>query len=66
MGLVLEPNKPIYRNQGGEEFNIIFNKQTIKDLSYNFFKSSHQNNSTIRTRCKTEKLKVLHLLKVGL
>lgn len=52
MGLVLEPNKPIYRNQGGEEFNIIFNEQTIKDLSYNFFKSSHQSNSTIEHDAK--------------
>ena len=47
MGLVLEPDKPIYRNQGGEEFNIVFNSQTIKDLSYNFFKSGFQLNSTI-------------------
>lgn len=47
IGLVLEPDKPIYRNQGGEEFNIVFNSQTIKDLSYNFFKSGFQLNSTI-------------------
>lgn len=47
MGLVLEPNKPIYRNQNGEEFNIVFNEQTIKDLSYNFFKSNNHSNSTI-------------------
>lgn len=47
MGLVLEPNKPIYRNDNGEEYNIVFSSQTIKDLSYNFFKSNHQSNSTI-------------------
>lgn len=47
MGLVLEPNKKIYRNQGGEEFNIVFNEETIKDLSYNFFKAGYQTNSTI-------------------
>lgn len=47
MGLVLEPNKPIYRNQNGEEFNIVFNEQTIKDLSYGFFKNNSQSNSTI-------------------
>ena len=47
MGLVLEPNKKIYRNQGGEEFNIVFNEETIKDLSHNFFKAGNQNNSTI-------------------
>lgn len=47
MGLVLEPNKPIYRNQDGEEFNIVFSEQTIKDLSHNFFKQGYQHNSTI-------------------
>jgi len=47
MGLVLEPNKPIYRNQNGEEFNIVFNEQTIKDLSYGFFKNNSHSNSTI-------------------
>lgn len=47
IGLVLEPNKPIYRNQNGEEFNIVFNEDTIKDLSYHFFKSNYHKNSTI-------------------
>lgn len=47
MGLVLEPNKPVYRNQGGEEFNIVFSEDTIKDLSYGFFKTNSQKNSTI-------------------
>lgn len=47
IGLVLEPNKPIYRNQNGHEFNIVFDEQTIKDLSYNFFKANHHQNSSI-------------------
>jgi hypothetical protein len=47
LGLVLEPNKPIYRNQNGEEFNIVFNEDTIKNLSYHFFKTNSQKNSTI-------------------
>lgn len=47
IGLVLEPNKPIYRNQGGEEFNIVFSENTIKDLSHNFFKQGYQTNSSI-------------------
>ncbi|OED37184.1 hypothetical protein AB832_05220 [Flavobacteriaceae bacterium (ex Bugula neritina AB1)] len=47
IGLVLEPNKPIYRNQNGEEFNIVFNEETIKELSYNFFKAGYHKNSTI-------------------
>lgn len=47
IGLVLEPNKPIYRNQDGEEFNIVFSEQTVKDLSHNFFKQGFQTNSSI-------------------
>jgi hypothetical protein len=52
MGLVLEPNKPIYRNQGGEEFNIVFDAETIKELSHNFFKSNSHSNSTIEHSVK--------------
>lgn len=52
MGLVLEPNKPIYRNQNGEEFNIVFSEDTIKKLSFNFFKSNSQKNSTIEHDAK--------------
>ena len=48
MGLVLEPNKLVYRNQGGEEFNIVFKEDDIKDVAYNFQKQGNQNNSTIQ------------------
>ena len=54
MGLVLEPNKPVYRNQNGEEFNIVFNEDTIKNLSYHFFKANNQKNSTIEHEDKIE------------
>ncbi len=54
MGLVLEPNKPIPRNNNGDEFNIVFNEQTIKDLSFNFFKQGNQKNSTIEHDNKIE------------
>ena len=47
LGLVLEPNKLIYRNQDGEEFNITFSEETIKDLAYNFQKEGYQNNSSL-------------------
>ena len=47
IGLVLEPNKKVYRNQGGEEFEIFFAEDTIKDLSHNFFKQGYQTNSSI-------------------
>lgn len=47
IGLVLEPNKPIYRNQKGEEFNIVFSEEVIKDLLIGFSENGYQNNSTI-------------------
>ena len=47
MGLVLEPNKAVYRNQDGKEFNIVFSEDTIKELSHNFFKSGFQLNSKL-------------------
>jgi hypothetical protein len=54
MGLVLEPNKPIYRNQNGQEFNIVFNEATIKNLSYSFFKNKYHQNSTIEHDSKNK------------
>ena len=47
MGLVLQPDQLIYRNQGGEEFNIVFSADTIKELSHNFLKSGYQLNSKL-------------------
>jgi len=47
VGLVLEPNKPIYRNQNGEEFNIVFPDNTVKELCYHFMESQSNNNSSI-------------------
>jgi len=47
MGLILEPNKLIYRNQNGNEFNIVFTEQDIENVAYNFQKQANQNTSTI-------------------
>ena len=47
MGLVLQPDQLIYRKQNGEEFNIVFRADTIKELSHNFFKSGFQLNSKL-------------------
>jgi hypothetical protein len=49
LGLVLEPNKLIYRydKDTKEEYNITFDEQTIKELSYGFFKNNSHSNSTI-------------------
>jgi len=54
VGLVLEPNKLIYRNDGTNEYNIVFSEQTIKNLAYNFFKQNFQKNSTIEHGNKIE------------
>lgn len=48
IGLVLEPNKPIYRNDTEKgEFNLVFEEQTITELAHSFFKNNFQTNSTI-------------------
>lgn len=47
IGLVLQPDQLIYRKQDGEEFNIVFREDTIKELSHNFFKSGFQLNSKL-------------------
>lgn len=47
IGLVLQPDVPIYRNQDGEEFTVTFTADTIKKLAYNFFKQDFHKNSTI-------------------
>lgn len=47
MGAVLIPEKPVYRNQNGKEFNIIFPAETINLSLINFQKNGYQNSSTI-------------------
>lgn len=46
IGLVLEPNQKIYRNDGDEEYTVEFKEHTIKKLAYNFFKQDFHKNST--------------------
>lgn len=46
-GAVLIPNKPVYRNQKGKEFNIVFPEQTIRLASEEFFRKGHQSSSTL-------------------
>jgi len=52
VGLVLEPNSPVYRNQDGEEFNIIFSEDTITKLAHNFFIGDYHKNSSIEHNSK--------------
>jgi hypothetical protein len=47
MGAVLIPNKPVYRNQNGKEFNIVFPCETIRLASEGFLKNGHQSSSTL-------------------
>jgi hypothetical protein len=47
LGAVLIPEQPIYRNVDGHEFNIVFPKETIKQVQHNFSQQGYQNNSTI-------------------
>lgn len=47
MGVALIPNKPIYRNQNGEEFYIQFSEDTIKKAAHSFLKNQFNNNSSI-------------------
>lgn len=46
-GAVLIPNKPIYRNQNGKEFNIVFPTETIRLASEAFLRNGHQTSSTL-------------------
>lgn len=41
VGPVLIPDKPIYRNQDGEEFYIQFSKESIEKLAYNYIKQGY-------------------------
>jgi hypothetical protein len=47
VGPVLIPDQLIYRNQDGHEYNIMFPKETIKQVQHNFVQQGYQNNSTL-------------------
>ncbi len=48
IGLALIPNKPILRRtENGEEFYIIFSKDTIRHASQLYLKRNNQNNTTL-------------------
>ena len=53
-GAVLIPNKPIYRNQDGNEFNIVFPAETIRLASEGFLKNGHQKSSTLEHNIDTK------------
>lgn len=47
MGPALIPNKPIYRNQDGEEFYVYFSKATIEKAMQLYLKKGNQGNATL-------------------
>ena len=46
-GVVLIPDKDVYRNQDGREFNIRFSKDTIEEVANNFISEGYQGNSSL-------------------
>ena len=56
LGAVLIPDKPIYRNQNGKEFNIVFPAETIRLSMENFYEQGYQNISSLEHDGK-EKIK---------
>lgn len=47
LGPALIPNKPIYRNQDGEEFYVYFSKATIEKASQLYLKRGNQSKATL-------------------
>jgi hypothetical protein len=58
MGAALIPDKPIYRNMGGEEFYIYFSKDTVAKAAEMFFKKHNQNNATLEHDVELEGMTV--------
>ena len=47
-GAVLVPDRPIYRNNGEEEFYIEFSREAIEKMSQDFLKDFRQHNATVQ------------------
>jgi hypothetical protein len=58
MGAALIPNKPIYRNQNGEEFYVFFSEETVAKTAEMFFKGSNHQNATLEHESKLEGMTV--------
>jgi len=59
VGLALVPDKKIYRRNGDKEFNIIFNKDTVKQASHLYLKRLKVNNTTLEHKTTTEGVSVV-------
>ena len=58
-GVVLIPDKDVYRNQDGREFNIRFSAETIEQVANSFIKNGYQGNSTIEHQDKIEGVSIV-------
>ncbi len=58
-GVILVPDKDVYRNQDGEEFNIRFSEDTIFDVANNFIQKGYQQNSSIEHDIKIEGVSIV-------
>lgn len=59
VGLALVPDKKIYRRNGDKEFNIIFNKDTVKQASHLYLKRLKVNNTTLEHKTTTDGVSVV-------
>lgn len=58
-GVVLVPEREVYRNQDGKEFNIVFSKDTIEGVANNFLKQGYQNNSSVEHETKIDGVSIV-------
>jgi hypothetical protein len=59
IGVALIPDKEVYRNVDGDEFNIVFGKETIKKAAHSFLKNGYQNNSSVEHEDKIEGVSIV-------
>ena len=59
IGAALIPDKPIYRNNGKDEFHVYFSKKTIRRAMELFFKYGNQSNTTLEHEHKLNGLSVV-------
>lgn len=52
MGPILIPNKPIYRNNGEEDYYIYFSRDTVRKASELYLKAGNQSNATLEHAMK--------------
>ena len=59
LGAALIPNKRIYRNIDGNEFEMFFTEETIEKLAHSFMRNQNNNNSSLEHELKLEGMSVV-------